>query len=189
MTGLKRIAILSLFFLFVGVSFSNGLLFKKKTVVEEVIEYEDIVTKVSKVKRRIPASISDKDIIFNERKEIRRENFPSRHTIATNKSDLSQNDLQEEGSHTYSSSSSKSSSFPANSLTTLSLGSELASSGGYESGASRPSSLSSSSSSEGVTNNLTAGGGFFIGNVTPPSPSVSNTSSPSEFSLEKTYLL
>lgn len=179
MTDLKRIAILSLFFLFVGVSFSNGLLFKKKTVVEEVIEYEDIVTKVSKVKRRIPASTSDEDIIFNERKEVRRENFSSRNTVSSNKSDHYQNDLQEEGSSTYSS-SSRSSSFPENSLITLSLGSELASSGGYESGESRASSLSSSSSSTGVTNNLTAGGGFFVGNVTPPSPSNSNTSRPSE---------
>lgn len=48
--------------LFVGVSFSSGLFFRKKTVVEEVIEYEDIVTKVSKVKRRIPASVNSETI-------------------------------------------------------------------------------------------------------------------------------
>lgn len=52
----KRIILLALFFSFIGVGFSNGLLFKKNKLVEDVIEYDEIVRKVKKSQRK-PASI------------------------------------------------------------------------------------------------------------------------------------
>lgn len=59
MSRYKRIILLAGFFSFIGVGFSNGLLFKKNTLVEEVIEYDEVVRKVKKVQRK-PASIHSK---------------------------------------------------------------------------------------------------------------------------------
>lgn len=56
MNKFQQLALLSLFLLLTGVGFSNGLRFKKTTVVEEVVEYEEVVQKNIKKIKRVPAS-------------------------------------------------------------------------------------------------------------------------------------
>src|SRR5690606_22587854 len=58
MGDFKKIIILSGFFLFIGVGFSNGVFFKKNTVVEEIVEYDEVIKKVKRVKvyKREPAA-------------------------------------------------------------------------------------------------------------------------------------
>lgn len=56
MESFKLPTILFIFALLIGVGFSHGLKFKKTTVEEEVIEYEEVVQRKTKRIKRVPAS-------------------------------------------------------------------------------------------------------------------------------------
>lgn len=170
MNDLKKIVILGSIFLFIGVSFSDGIFFKKNKVAQ-VIEYDEI-TPEFRVRKRHPASKESRSEASPSSVEVSgragMEVTQSNNSISpSDDNSLYENDYQVEEFSSHPSSSSF-----GNTLSNPFIGRETALNDNYESSRSRSmdqSNPTTHSSTENSEKSLTAGGGFFIGNATPPS--------------------
>ncbi len=175
MSGLKRIIILSGFFLFIGVGFSNGIFFKKNTVVEEVIEYDEVIKKVKKVKvyKREPAANETLPI-----KDSFGESPAVRETLDEHDAFVEEGYGLEEvsndgGGQNYSGTQ-------PSQITSYGSGNFAGGSDYAPSASSNSRSNPNTQSNDAKTGSSTPSGGFLVSNVTPPpvQPSVGTGSRP-----------